>query len=125
MADPDTPTAPRLTVALTVDTVRQVPSLSHEDAMTAEVVRGKHLWDRKNCMGCHTILGEGAYYAPELTRVVERRGKEWIALFLRDPEAMFPVPDCALAMRAPANMTWMLPPVRSVIAGASPLYGTC
>ena len=23
-------------------------------------------------MGCHTILGEGAYYAPELTKVVAR-----------------------------------------------------
>lgn len=77
-------------LALTVDTVRQVPARSHEDRMTAEVVRGKHLWDRSNCMGCHTILGEGAYYAPELTQVVARRGKEWIALFLKDPEAMFP-----------------------------------
>jgi len=41
-------------------------------------------------MGCHTILGEGAYYAPELTRVVERRGAEWIRIFIRDPEAMYP-----------------------------------
>ncbi|MCL2722934.1 MAG: cytochrome c [Polyangiaceae bacterium] len=41
-------------------------------------------------MGCHTILGEGAYYAPELTKVVERRGKDWIRMFLRNPEAMFP-----------------------------------
>lgn len=77
-------------VALTVDTIRQVPNLSHEDRMTEQVVRGKHLWDRSNCMGCHTILGEGGYYAPELTRVVERRGKEWIAVFIKDPEAMFP-----------------------------------
>ena len=23
-------------------------------------------------MGCHTLLGEGAYYAPELTKVVDR-----------------------------------------------------
>jgi nitric oxide reductase subunit C len=77
-------------VALTVDTLRQVPALSHEDRLTLEVVRGKEIWDRSNCMGCHTILGEGGYYAPELTRVVERRGKQWIALFLADPEAMFP-----------------------------------
>lgn len=77
-------------IALTVDTVRQVPALSHQDRMTADVVRGKHLWDRSNCMGCHTILGEGGYYAPELTRVVERRGKDWIAIFLKDPQAMFP-----------------------------------
>jgi nitric oxide reductase subunit C len=77
-------------VVLTIDTLRQVPARSNQDRMTADVVRGKHLWDQSNCMGCHTILGEGAYYAPELTRVVERRGREWIALFLRDPEAMFP-----------------------------------
>ncbi|MCL2776759.1 MAG: cytochrome c [Polyangiaceae bacterium] len=41
-------------------------------------------------MGCHTIFGEGAYYAPELTRVVERRGKDWIRLFLHDPAKVFP-----------------------------------
>lgn len=75
---------------LTVDTLREIPARQNSDAMTAQVVRGKHLWDSNNCMGCHTILGEGAYYAPELTRVVERRGKEWIAIFMRDPEAMFP-----------------------------------
>lgn len=41
-------------------------------------------------MGCHTIFGEGAYYAPELTKVVDRRGKDWLRLFLKDPQAMFP-----------------------------------
>ena len=41
-------------------------------------------------MGCHTILGEGAYYAPELTKVYERRGPIFIAAMLRDPEAMYP-----------------------------------
>jgi nitric oxide reductase subunit C len=58
--------------------------------MSPAVVRGKQIWDQSNCMGCHTILGEGAYYAPELTRVVERRGKPWLAIFLKDPAAMFP-----------------------------------
>ncbi len=77
-------------IALTVDTLRQIPARSHQDRMTTEVVRGKEIWDKSNCMGCHTILGEGGYYAPELTRVVQRRGKEWIAIFLADPQAMFP-----------------------------------
>lgn len=77
-------------IALTVDTLRQIPARSHQDHMTAEVVRGKGIWDKSNCMGCHTILGEGGYYAPELTKVVQRRGKEWIAIFLADPQAMFP-----------------------------------
>ncbi len=41
-------------------------------------------------MGCHTLFGEGAYYAPELTKVVDRRGEAWLELFLKDPEAIFP-----------------------------------
>ena len=77
-------------VVLTIDTLRQIPERQNSDEMTAEVVRGKMIWDDNNCMGCHTILGEGAYYAPELTRVVDRRGEEWIRLFIRDPQAMYP-----------------------------------
>lgn len=77
-------------LALTVDTLAQVPARSHQDRMTPEVVAGKEIWDSNNCMGCHTILGEGAYYAPELTRVVERRGAAWIRMFIKDPEAMYP-----------------------------------
>jgi nitric oxide reductase subunit C len=77
-------------IFLTIDSLREIPERQNQDRMTADVVRGKHLWDSSNCMGCHTILGEGAYYAPELTRVVDRRGAEWIAIFMKDPEAMFP-----------------------------------
>jgi len=75
---------------LTVDSLRQVDKRSNADELTAEVVRGKEIWEANNCMGCHTILGEGAYYAPELTKVVDRRGRDWIRLFLRDPQAMYP-----------------------------------
>jgi nitric oxide reductase subunit C len=51
------------------------------------VIAGKHLWESNNCMGCHTIMGEGAYYAPELTKVVERRGEGYIkaALMSKTP----------------------------------------
>jgi len=75
---------------LTVDTIRQVPERSNQDAMTEQVVRGKEIWERNNCMGCHTILGEGAYYAPELTKAYERRGEAWLKMFLADPQAMYP-----------------------------------
>lgn len=77
-------------LGLTVDTLMALPERSHADAITPQVARGKALWEDNNCMGCHTILGEGAYYAPELTRVYERRGPIWIKTFIRDPEAMFP-----------------------------------
>lgn len=77
-------------VFLTIDTLREIPARQNQDQMSADVIRGKHIWERENCMGCHTILGEGAYYAPELTQVVDRRGREWISVFMKDPEAMFP-----------------------------------
>ncbi len=77
-------------LALTVDTMMQVPERAHHDRMTPEVVHGKELWEANNCMGCHTIFGEGAYYAPELTKVVDRRGAAWIKMFIRDPQAMYP-----------------------------------
>lgn len=77
-------------IGLTIDTFRQIPNQTKSEGLTEEVVRGKHLFDSKNCMGCHTIMGEGAYYAPELTKVYERRGEAFIKAMLKDPEAMYP-----------------------------------
>lgn len=77
-------------VLLTLDTLKQIPLQTHSQNLTESVVRGKNLWDRNNCMGCHTLYGEGAYYAPELTKVYERRGAEFIKAMLKDPEAMYP-----------------------------------
>ncbi|TGK00984.1 cytochrome c [Leptospira semungkisensis] len=75
---------------LTFDSLRYVYSNPSAKTLSDEVIRGKALWEKNNCMGCHTILGEGAYYAPELTKVYERRGPEWIRIFLKDPQAMYP-----------------------------------
>ena len=77
-------------VGLTIDTFMRIPEQTNQKELNAEVIRGKHLFDRKNCMGCHTILGEGAYYAPELTKVFERRGEAFIKAMLKDPESMYP-----------------------------------
>jgi nitric oxide reductase subunit C len=41
--------------------------LSDEDA-EALVNKGKLTLQAKNCINCHTILGNGAYYAPDLTK---------------------------------------------------------
>lgn len=74
---------------LTLDTLKKIPAQTHTDAMDESVVRGKHLWENNNCMGCHTLLGEGAYYAPELTKVYERRGEGFIRSMLTDPQAVY------------------------------------
>lgn len=77
-------------IGLTVDTFQRIPAQTHGEAITEEVARGKDLWDRSNCMGCHTLFGEGAYYAPELTRVIDRRGEAFVRAMLLSPEAMYP-----------------------------------
>lgn len=75
---------------LTVDTFQRIPAQTNADELNESVIRGKHIWEENNCMGCHTLLGEGAYYAPELTRVYDRRGPAFIAQMLKDPEAVYP-----------------------------------
>lgn len=77
-------------VLLTLDTIKQVPAQTRAENLTESVIRGKHLWENNNCMGCHTLLGEGAYYAPELTKVFDRRGAAFIKQILTDPEGTFP-----------------------------------
>lgn len=77
-------------LALTVDTLNQIPERTNEAALSEAAIRGRMIWDQNNCMGCHTLLGEGAYYAPELTKVVARRGTPWMRQFLKDPAAMYP-----------------------------------
>lgn len=77
-------------IFLTVDTVLQNDKRTNAQNLSPSVLKGKVLWEDNNCMGCHTLLGEGGYYAPDLTKVVEKRGDAWIRVFLDNPEAMFP-----------------------------------
>jgi len=60
-------------IGLTIYSLNQVQTKVPDD-----VARGKHIWEKNNCMGCHTIMGEGAYYAPELTQVIARRGEAYV-----------------------------------------------
>jgi nitric oxide reductase subunit C len=76
-------------LALTIDSHRRFGELTHADAITAEVIAGKHVWHRKNCINCHTLLGEGAYYAPDLTKIAQHRGDAYLRQFLRDPSRYY------------------------------------
>ncbi len=72
-------------IGLTIFSLSSANDQSNQENLTAEVVRGKELWEKNNCMGCHTLLGEGAYYAPELTKVIDRRGAGYIKAALMSP----------------------------------------
>src|SRR3990172_10011144 len=75
-----------LFLALTVDTHRQIQTLTHADQLSEQVVAGKRVWHKYNCNDCHTILGFGAYYGPDMTKVYWRRGSEGIKAVVRNPE---------------------------------------
>ena len=47
-----------------------------------DAVEGKRVFQAYNCMGCHTVLGNGAYLAPDLTRTYANTGPAWLAAFL-------------------------------------------
>jgi nitric oxide reductase subunit C len=76
-------------IGLTFDSHRQFDRLTNSDKITAEVTEGKHVWHRKNCINCHTLLGEGAYYAPDLTKITKLRGREYLTSFLEDPSRFY------------------------------------
>jgi len=75
-----------LFLALTVDTHRQVETLTHADQLSPQVVAGKRVWHKYNCNDCHTILGFGSYYAPDMTKAFWRLGGEGIKAVVRTPE---------------------------------------
>lgn len=59
-------------IGLTIYSFSEENDQTNHENITEAVVRGKKIWESNNCMGCHTILGEGGYYAPELTKVIDR-----------------------------------------------------
>ena len=58
----------------------EVPKKTNEENLTEAVIRGKVIWEENNCIGCHTLLGEGAYFAPELGNVYTRFGESTDAI---------------------------------------------
>ncbi|PHS51070.1 MAG: nitric oxide reductase [Lutibacter sp.] len=77
-------------IGLTIYSLSPGNDQTNEENLSAEVVRGKEIWESNNCMGCHTLLGEGAYYAPELTKVIDRRGAGYIKAVLMSPVSWQP-----------------------------------
>ena len=60
---------------LSVQSVSHIKNNSTSAApLTEDVALGKRVWEKHACINCHTLLGEGAYFAPELSNVMTRWG---------------------------------------------------
>jgi nitric oxide reductase subunit C len=69
-----------LFLVLTFDTMSALPERDNRHNITEQVAKGKAVWEQNNCIGCHTLLGEGAYFAPELGNVYTRFGNSTEAI---------------------------------------------
>ena len=78
-----------LFLGMTVDSHRQFPALTHSDKITPEVTLGNEVWHKNNCINCHTLFGEGAYYAPDLTKITELRGEAYLRAYMHDPSKFY------------------------------------
>ncbi|AKJ30880.1 c-type cytochrome [Caldimonas brevitalea] len=76
-------------LGLTVDSHRQFPTLTNEAQLTPQVIAGKDVWHKYNCVNCHTLFGEGAYYAPDLTKIAKHRGEQYLQAYMRNPAQFY------------------------------------
>lgn len=76
-------------LGLTLDSHRQFDKLTNAEAITPAVTHGKNVWHKNNCINCHTIFGEGAYYAPDLTKISKLRGEAYLKAYMKDPSKFY------------------------------------
>jgi hypothetical protein len=62
-------------LALTVDTIRRVPDQTRQQNITPQVVQGKLLWEKNNCINWLQVLGTA-----ELTQIDQRIGQHLHAI---------------------------------------------
>lgn len=74
-----------LFLGVTLHTESVLPQRDQRAQIVANpaIAAGKRIWEENNCIGCHTLLGEGAYFAPELGNVYKRRGPEFIKAWIQ------------------------------------------
>ncbi len=75
-------------LVFTFDTIAKVDKRAPE--VTEEVNAGKMVWHKYDCIGCHTIFGTGSYFAPDMTKVVEHKPKDYLKKFVMDPRGVNP-----------------------------------
>lgn len=92
-------------IVLTIDTVGTLDKRAPE--ITEAVDAGKKVWHKYDCIGCHTILGNGSYFAPEMTKAVVRKPKEYLKKFILDPRTINPkaaMPKLGLSEEEASNV---------------------
>ena len=101
---------------MTVDSLHKV-NAGRTPAVTDQVAHGKYVFQRKNCNDCHTILGIGGYFAPDLTKIADTRDTTYLKMFLANPAGIKPnttMPDQKLTEADVADVVAFLDWVRHI-----------
>jgi nitric oxide reductase subunit C len=84
-----------LTIALAVASTsgwKTNHSMVNEIAVASEpsTVRGKALWQRENCVVCHSIYGLGGHIGPDLTNVYSKKGSQYFRALITHGNGKMP-----------------------------------
>lgn len=86
-------------------------SLTGSRAQAQGASKGEEVYKKKGCAACHNIskVGEehrrpgGKQAGPDLAGVTERRDRDWLRRWLKDPNAMLASDSTAIEMMAQAK----------------------
>ncbi len=74
---------------MTVHSHSRFGELTNADDITPAVTHGMDVWHKYNCINCHTLFGEGAYYAPDLTKITLHRGAPYLKAYMQNPSNFY------------------------------------
>lgn len=58
--------------------------------MPEQAIAGKLVWQRHNCVSCHTLFGHGGYSADDLTNITAKKTSLDLINYLVEPPVMRP-----------------------------------
>lgn len=58
--------------------------------MPEQAAAGKKVWQRNNCVSCHTLFGNGGYAADDLTNITAKENPAQLVEYLVQPPVMRP-----------------------------------
>lgn len=60
------------------------------EPMSEEAIAGKQVWQKHDCVSCHTLFGNGGYVGADMTHIVAERGSKNVLNYLVRPPVMPP-----------------------------------
>ncbi len=65
-----------------------IPSAGLHGMDKGDPARGEESFNKRLCAFCHALNGRGGNLGPDLNEVKQRRSKEWLFKWLKNPQAL-------------------------------------